>query len=227
MTFKCSDKACQSVFEKVTTNRDLTNPRCPECKERKLATKLNRIGDGAVSDNDLLKPAFEKAPNVIYKCESCETKIKIYEQPEEKLTKCPNCDSEQVKFVCHIDRYTSQAAKTQNKAIDVTADIVMEDYKMGNLTDKKMQPGENMAPRLDPVRQNMADGMFGGKKKGFNTCLDLGTGRARSIGNGGINMGALARNAMGGAYRSSGIDPVAAAQGKKEPLRINFVNKGN
>lgn len=224
MTFKCSEPECLSVFEKVTTNQNLMNPRCPYCKERKQANKLHRVGDGPVSEGDLFKRPFEKAPNIVYQCTDCENKIRLYLEPEQKLEKCPNCDSDKIKYVCNIDRSMSQSSKIQNKAIDETANIVMEDYKMGNLPDKKMQPGETMAPRLDPVRQNMAESMFG-KKKGFASCLDMGTGRVRPIGNRGMNMGALARNAMAGAYAHGGVDPVAAAQSKREPMKINVINK--
>src|ERR1700761_8340727 len=53
MTFKCSEPECRSVFEKITTNINLTNPRCPYCKEAKQATKLVRSNDGAVTEEEL------------------------------------------------------------------------------------------------------------------------------------------------------------------------------
>lgn len=199
MTFKCSD--CKSTFDKITTNQNLMSPRCPYCKEENEATKLHRIGDGPISEETLIA---QKA-------------MKLYmETPEFQQS-----------LLSKMMSPTPQSSQNTNKAIDVTAEIVMQDHKMGNITDKKQQPGETMAPRLDPVRQNMADNMFGKKKSGLNTCLDMGTGRARSMGDRGINMGALARNAMAGAYRGGSIDPVAAVQNKREPLKVQYVNKGN
>ena len=222
MTFKCSE--CSSAFEKITTNQNLTKPKCPYCKKTKEATRLHRMSDGAVPDDFSLKQEKAgKAPNVVYKCESCESKIKIFQDVGEQLKSCPACDSEQVKFICYIDRYTTNEAKTQNKAIDATADIVMQDYKMGNLPDAKQHIGESMAPKLDPVRQGMADNMFAKKKKGPMTVLDLGTGRARSIGN--INMGSIVRNAMAGNYRDGAVDPVAAVQRSGRKMPINIINR--
>jgi DNA-directed RNA polymerase subunit RPC12/RpoP len=225
MTFKCSEPECMSVFEKITSNHDLMNPRCPYCKEKKKATKFHRMGDGPVSEESINKNyEVVKSPNVIYKCESCETKIKVYQEPEQILSSCPNCDSTNLKFVCHIDKYTSQTGKIQNKAIDETANIVMQDYKMGDLTDKKLQPGEVMAPKLDPVRQSMADGMFCGAKKKQNSAIDFGTGRPTQL-SGGVNMGNIARAALSGAYKDDSA--MRAIQQPRARPPVSIVNKGN
>jgi predicted nucleic acid-binding Zn-ribbon protein len=45
------------------------------------------------------------------------------------------------------------------KAIDKTADIVMEDYKMTDLN-SSVRPGEIAAPKLPPKLQEMADNFF-------------------------------------------------------------------
>jgi hypothetical protein len=200
MTFKCAEPECLAVFEKITSNKNLMNPRCPYCKERKAATKLHRMGDGAVSDEQLMK---------------------------EKLFKeYMKTDEFQQSLLSKMMSPISQSSQILNKAKDETARIVMEDHKQGDITDKNLQPGDTMAPRLDPVRQKMADGMFGKKKGGPMVGFDLGTGRAVPIGSRNLNMGGIVRAAMSGAYAHGAVDPVAAGQGSRQKMRINYVNKG-
>lgn len=49
------------------------------------------------------------------------------------------------------------------KAIDATAQIVMEDLKMTDLKDN-MRAGEDMAPKLTIRQQKMSEGFWGGKR---------------------------------------------------------------
>ena len=51
------------------------------------------------------------------------------------------------------------------KAVDATAQIVMEDHHMTNLQDN-LRPGDTMAPKLHPVLQQQADNMFSGAARG-------------------------------------------------------------
>lgn len=199
MTFKCSD--CKSTFEKITTNQNLMRPKCPYCKEESKATKLHRVGDGAVSDEEL--------------------------QREKLLKEFMKTPEFQQSLLSKLMSPISQSSQNTNKAVDATADIVMQDYKMGDLPDKKMHVGETMAPRLDPVRQNMADNMFGGKKKGPQACLDMGTGRARAISGSNLNLGGIVKKAMAGGYRDGAVDPIAAVQSNRQKMPISYVNKGN
>ena len=95
------------------------------------------------------------------------------------------------------------------KAVDETARIVMEDYKMGDLKDM-VKPGESMAPKLPPKMQAQADGMFGGG------------GKNRVI----PNAAKIARTAMAGGFRDkSYVDPVASLQPRFKP-KVQIVNRG-
>lgn len=59
------------------------------------------------------------------------------------------------------------------RAMDETAQIVMQDYGMTDMRDD-VRPGENAAPKLPPRQQQMADNFFGGggaarqRRVGFN-----------------------------------------------------------
>ncbi len=52
-------------------------------------------------------------------------------------------------------------ANVQVKAVDATAEIVMQDYGLTNLQDN-LREGDSAAPKLEPRLQKMADNMFGG-----------------------------------------------------------------
>lgn len=124
MTFGCLD--CGHTFKKVTVNRNLSDPKCPECKGKKKKNKQYRMGDGAVSDADLeVRPDTGK-------------------------------------------RIFGIGGSNHVKAIDTTAEIVMQDHGLTDLrTD--MRAGESQVPKLPPALQAQVDGMFkgdiGGKGK--------------------------------------------------------------
>lgn len=208
MTFKCS---CGTVFKKLTTDVNLQSAPCPECKSKKKKIKQFKIGDGPVPSTETKAQGFEKPkvyPNVIYECKDCHSYLRVREEVgENALDKCLNCDSAHIVWKGTIDRNIPNDAKIQNKAVDMTADIVMEDYKMGDLKDN-VRAGESMAPKLDPARQHQADNFFGGAKKRNNA---------------GINTAALAKRAMAGSMRDRNYrDPVAALQPAYKP-RLNIV----
>lgn len=115
MTFGCLD--CGHTFKKITTNRNLSDPKCPECKGKKKKNKQYRMGDGAVSDADLeVRPDTGK-------------------------------------------RIFGIGGSTHTKAIDTTAEIVMQDHGLTDLrTD--MRAGESQVPKLPPALQAQVDGMF-------------------------------------------------------------------
>lgn len=209
MTFKCG---CGNTFKLVTTNALLESAPCPACtkkKKKEKITRFARMGDGPISESEVKPSEFRKAPNVIYRCDTCHSLTKILEEVGDKsLTECPACDASGLKYVGHISRDTSTAARTQNKAIDLTADIVMQDHKLTNLQDSS-RVGESMAPKIEPRLQAQADGFFGAKKKGGNIPFDPAK---------------LARSAMAGKLRDprSYRDPVAAIQPRYKPS-VNIV----
>ena len=200
MTFKCG---CGNVFKKITSDPTLENPPCPECKKADKKTVFHRMGDGPVSEKESEEPkGLRKAPNTIYKCDDCFSITKIFQEiGEDNLSECPACDSKNVVYRGHISRDISTESANRNKCVDATANIVMEDYKLGNLKDD-VKIGESMAPRLEPKKQALADNMFGGGKRKL----------------GGINTAALAKRAMAGGMRDSNYrDPVAAVQPRYKP----------
>jgi hypothetical protein len=83
-------------------------------------------------------------------------------------------------------------ANSMVKAIDQTAEIVMQDYKLSNLKDN-VRPGEAMAPRLPQEQQKKADEFFGPKP---------GAGNKRQQ----AYMQRMMRKAIGGAYRTNALD---------------------
>jgi predicted nucleic acid-binding Zn-ribbon protein len=72
------------------------------------------------------------------------------------------------------------------KAFDMTAEIVMQDYKMGDMKDTRYA-GDNSAPSLTQRQQKMSENFWGGKKMSDR----------RTFQN---NMQQTVRNAMQGAY---------------------------
>jgi hypothetical protein len=188
-TFKCSE---HGVFKKISTKPNLETSTCPDCKKQDEVNKIIRmqdIGDGAVSNDDLKPPVFQKAPNVVYQCDGCSEKIRLYQEAGSGLLKaCTNCDSQNIHLVCHLDRTIGSNAKIQNKAIDETAKICMEDYNLTNLKDN-VRMGDTIAPRLASKLQQKADTFFaGGPKANSNNKT------ARFMNN-------LGRSAIKGAFR--------------------------
>ena len=114
-------------------------------------------------------------------------------------------------------------ANTMVRAIDATANVVMEDYGMTNLKDNVRQ-GESLAPKLPPTQQKAADNYFGAA----GSVPVLGESRQRTMS--GKALQRIGQRAMAGAYRHMAVPPNAvtpeAARGqpalrmvRKEPLR--------
>ena len=179
MTFKCS---CGNVFRKITTNINLMSASCPECKKKRKMARFQRPGDGPVTNEDLLA-----------------------EKVAEKLRATPEW---QASYMAKALSPTSPESKNINKAIDATADIVMQDYKIGDLP-STVKMGEPMAPKLDPRRQALADGMF--SRKGSANFSPR-------------NMGAIAKTAMSGGLRDPRTyrDPVGMIKPQYKP-NVNIV----
>ena len=81
--------------------------------------------------------------------------------------------------------------KPMVKAVDKTAEIVMEDHKLTDLKDN-IRMGESMAPKLPPAQQQAADNFFSAGK---------------SMAGGNRRMTALGKRALAGAYRQSAVSP--------------------
>jgi len=79
------------------------------------------------------------------------------------------------------------------KAVDETARIVMEDYKMTDLKDN-IRHGEAVAPKLPGQQQSLADNYFGG-------------GAMQAAGINKKQADLLGRRAISGAFRSAALNP--------------------
>ena len=210
MTFKCE---CGSVFKKITTNPDMNTPPCPACKKKNKKTIFHRMGDGPIPTNEkeAYTPKAKPTPNTIYRCEDCHAIAKVYEDVGETvLRSCPVCSSENIIFRGKISHDIPTMSKTQNKCVDKTAEIVMQDYGMTNLNDKVRQ-GESMAPKLGGGAQAVADQMMGAKSSdGMMSVYDANTRRIVKI-PAKRNGAALAKRALAGGMRDSNyVDPVQA-----------------
>ena len=170
MTFKCAD--CKNVFKQITSNSNLQSAPCPKCRRAKMKAskppiKFMRVGDGPVTDADLLAEKIAK-----------------------KLMKTPEF---QASLASKLLSPTPQAAQNRIKAVDTTADIVMQDYKIGDLPDHGMRVGDTMTPKLPPAQQAKADNFFGGGKKSglpFNSrqvAAMINSGGLRPEANGAMN----------------------------------------
>lgn len=171
MTFKCAD--CGEVFKKITTNAELKSAPCPECRKAKTKSakptvRFVRTGDGPITDTDLLAEKIAK-----------------------QLMATPEF---QASLASKLLSPTPKSSQTQIKAIDTTAEVVMQDYKMGNISDTPLRTGDTLAPKLPPAQQAKADNFFGGggKKSGlpFNPrqiAAMVNSGGLRPEANGAIN----------------------------------------
>ncbi len=125
---------------------------------------------------------------------------------------CPNKYCEQIREAADVKARLARLEKMlaegsgpahigQNvkvKAIDQTAEIVMEDHKLTNLRDD-IRPGESMVPKLPGPMQAAADSFFSGNKTA-----------KQGVGGGLINAKQaqlLGRRALAGAFRNSAVTP--------------------
>lgn len=190
ITFRCD---CGTEFKKITINKDLESATCPSCKKLE-SDKRFRLGDGAVSDDDLVEqPAIIAVEK--YLCNSC-TKINRYykEKEGDKLGHCQHCGSQDLKYMGYTTSgIVSKSSQNMIKAVDATAKMTMETYGMSDINmGSNMRVGDTCAPRLPPVQQQMADGMFNHSKLP-----------------GGANYNKIGKNAIQGAYRDPN-NPVAS-----------------
>lgn len=89
-----------------------------------------------------------------------------------------------------------------SKAIDTTAQIVMEDHKLTDLKDN-VREGDILAPRLPPEQQMKADGFFSGEAVRQRNGLNA------------KQMQLIGRRAMAGAYRGMALNPNDVTGGRK------------
>lgn len=111
-------------------------------------------------------------------------------------------------------------ASIQNRAIDATAEMVMQDYGLTDLKSPgELRRGESQAPRLPPAMQTAADNMFSPKK----ALSAVGMDRVAPL---------VARAALAGSYSAKvtgSPDPITAVQaGQRQAdlmARTTILNK--
>lgn len=191
-TFRCP---CGTVFKKISTSPDLQAASCPECK-KKEAWRNNTVGDGPVSDSDLVETRpFLHTDR--YTCFSCRKDLMFrVEQEDDKMAHCYHCGSQDIKRMGTIVPHISSISKDHIKAIDIVAEGTMKSYAMTDLNlNSGMREGDSCAPKLPPAQQQAVDGFF---DHGKNPSLK------------GANLNAIGKRAIAGAYRDPN-NPVAAA----------------
>lgn len=173
------------------------------------------------SDN-FLEPTKYK---IRYKCELCGHEYsRTYKAIPIKDPSCPSkaCIAKQElaslkQQMANLQRMIEEGHapgqignKVVVKAVDETARIVMEDYKMTDLKDN-IRHGENVAPKLPGQQQTLADNYFGG-------------GGLRAAGISSKQAQALGRRAIAGAFRSTALNPgsiqLPEVKNGQSPLRV-------
>jgi transcription elongation factor Elf1 len=194
-TFRCPD--CSHKFRRVTflPADEQKNIPCPECKKKK-SYHTPAIGDGAVSDSDLVEQkVFIQSDK--YHCEACKRYLIFHVEKEgDQLSNCYRCGSQNVTRCGMYMPNILKSNKDMIKAVDIVAEEAMKSYGMTDLNmGSNMKPGDTCAPKLPPAQQQMADNFF---NQGKNPSLK------------GMNLGAMGKRAIAGAYRDP-TNPVAMA----------------
>lgn len=193
-TFRCE---CGSTFKKISTKPDLKEAVCPHCK-KKESERRYAIGDGAVSDQDILPPIqFIRTDK--YNCNSC-NKLLIFrvEKEGDEMSHCYKCGSQDIKYIGQHLVHAQPGNRDAIKALDIVAHDTMKHYAMTDVNlNSNMRAGDSCAPKLPPSQQRMVDGFFNHSKN------PLGA-RAAQIG----------RAAIAGAYRDP-TNPVAMVHASK------------
>ena len=181
--------------------------------------------DDAISHlgTDTLPPERYLGPKVYRVTCRCEVCLEEFSWTTEKLSKknraCPNpvCvamrrEAQQAKIERNMARVFEERRgpatigdKPMVKAVDMTADIVMEDYGLTNLQDN-IRAGDMVAPKLPAPQQRMADGFFGGKAMQEANGKSAGSRQAELI----------RARALSGRYRGMAINPGVASFGRPE-----------
>lgn len=139
---------------------------------------------------------------------------------------CPKCNS--TNELRGLDLTTGKAPSVGGnlavKAMDITADIVMQDHGLTDLKSDGRQ-GATMAPPIRADLQQAADNMFTGK-------LGPGAGRHNPIAARMRQIGAMARQQGGlaqlGAMRDPGVpDPISMVQATRTRPNVTLLNPRN
>lgn len=165
---------------------------------------------------------------VRYRCVRCGHQFaRVTTKLSGKDPPCPKAACKEALIEAEVQRRTANLAamlesqtapaqigkSTLVKAVDTTAQIVMEDHKLTDLADN-IRHGDIAAPKLPPPMQQAVDGFFSGEAV-----------RKRS-GLGKRQMDLIGRRAMAGAYRGMALDVGSVIPGQKGEPALRPVRKG-
>ena len=159
------------------------------------------------------------------RCTSCGLKFRRVIEAESEADivygqapPCPTCargqKSKVAKFDFHSRKAPAAGGSLRVRAIDTTAQIVMEDYGMSDLKDRVYE-GETAAPKLPPKLQTMADNMFARPK----------SPRRQQLGGiFGLPTQAVIKAAVGGRYMTPDTaQPIAEHHKRRDKAATIFV----
>lgn len=109
----------------------------------------------------------------------------------------------------------------RTKAIDKTAEIVMEDHHLTDLKDN-IRAGETMAPRLPGGQQALADNLFTAPKTPGGRVPVVGASRGRGTIPSTV-MERIGKRAITGGYRGNSVSPMAIIP-KERPPAVSVAN---
>jgi hypothetical protein len=215
--FICDTCQPNFIFYKVTEEDPrkvkMRTPSCPQCKERKAQEKLTlKVNEGAKPSEDMtiveqdnkLKKQIEESSNSrkhYFSCQKCYTKILVLGKDRNVEKVCPKCEGTDFKDVTPQTSAIKTSSSNFNKAVDQTAEMVMQDYKMTDINmGSSLRAGDTCVPKLQPHQEQMVDKVFDGKTK--NNVLGMQGDKLTS---------ALMKGIESGAYKNYG-DPVARQQ---------------
>lgn len=137
-------------------------------------------------------------------CPKCSKKAKVEDTEEQPQAALPITPMEEW---IENGKGPAQIGKSNTvKAIDMAADIAMQDYGLTNLKDN-VREGESMAPSLPPAQQRLADTFFTpAKNPSFNSRRQK-------------QLQMLGQRAIKGAFRSTALDVKAVLPDARVGLR--------
>jgi len=174
-------------------------------------------------------PFESRKYRVKFVCDKCEhTWTRTFNAPPLKDPPCPNkaCADKQriASLELQLKNLTAMVEEgrapghignnVRVRAIDTTAEVVMQDYSLTDLKDRA-EPGENLVQKLPPPMQKAADNFFGGPQKA------LGSGDTMHQ----RRMQALGRKAIAGAFRDSAVAPNQVLPTTRPPV-VREMNPG-
>lgn len=173
-----------------------------------------------------------KLKRITFQCAACDhIWSRTYKAEPKKDPPCPNKRCADQAEIVDLKRQMANltamlesgqapptvGANARVRAIDVTADIVMQDNKLTNLKDN-IRMGETMAPKLPPEQQKRADNLFAAAGGSVPV---IGRSQVRnSVPSKWLQH--IGARAIAGSYRQGAVSPMAVIPKQRPPVvRVN------